>query len=201
MRTTVNRKILISIVLAAIYVALPLLILLDVIDFAHKFYALTLGGIMVYVFCRAIGITNSELGITANNAWRSIRSVLPFTLVLFGAGIFLWVNGYSRITPNENWYFFIFYIFIASPIQEFLYRAVLDTVFEKFGFHYSVKMMASSLLYSFVHIIYRDALVLVLAFVAGLIWYACYQKTKNLTGVSLSHAILGAITIIAGIIN
>ena len=59
----------------------------------------------------------------------------------------------------------------------------------------------SSLLYSFVHIIYRDFLTCLLTLIIGLIWYKNYEKNRNIIGISLSHAVLGAITIFAGIID
>lgn len=62
-------------------------------------------------------------------------------------------------------------------------------------------MVATSILYSFVHIIYKDALTLLLTLVIGLVWYEYYHKDKTLVGVSISHAILGVVTIIAGVIN
>lgn len=194
-------KILLLLFIFCIYIGLPLSILFGLIGFDYKFYALTVGGIIVYAVFHLFGFSNEDLGISAQNKKQSILYVLPITILLVIAGIILWVNGFSRITPNEKWTFFIFYIFVSSPIQEFLYRGALDSAFERLRIPYIVRMFSTSILYSFVHIIYRDWLTLVLTFIIGLIWYYCYQKTKNLIGVSISHAVLGIVTIVAGIIN
>jgi len=187
--------------LTLVYIGIPVLILAGLINFDYKFYALTIGAIVTYLFCRWMGLSNKELGITLIGAKKSMLHILPLTIVLAVAGAVLWFAGFSRISPNENWYFFIFYIFISSPVQEFLYRGVLEAVMEHSNFSFIAKMIFSSLLYSFVHVIYRDMLTLVLTFAIGLIWYFCYQKEKNLIGVSISHAVLGVVTIVAGIIN
>ncbi|MDR0813440.1 MAG: CPBP family intramembrane metalloprotease [Oscillospiraceae bacterium] len=198
---TAKRRVLFSCLLALVYIGLPLLLLFGVIDFNYKFYALTVGAIIVYAIGKMFKLSNAEMGITISGTKRSIIYILPLTIVLAIVGIIMWISGFSRITPNESWTFFIFYIFISSPVQEFLYRGVLEAAFLKFKMPYIVRMIVVSALYSFVHIIYRDFLTLVLTFVIGVIWFACYQKPKNLIGVSISHAVLGFVTIVAGIIN
>lgn len=184
-----------------IYIGLPLFILFGLINFAYKFYALTIGAIVVYGVFRLFGFTNIELGITVQNTKKAIIHVLPLTIILAIIGIGIWISGYARITPNEQWSFFLFYVFISSPVQEFLYRGVLEAALDKYKLPYMARMIISTALYSFVHIIYRDWLTILLTFMIGLIWYFCYQKTKNLVGVSISHAVLGVVTIVAGIID
>ena len=88
-----------------------------------------------------------------------------------------------------------------SPIQEFLYRGALTSIFRRMNLSGSRNWIMSSLLYSFVHIIYRDFLTCLLTLTIGLIWYKKYEYNRSLIGVSLSHAVLGAITIFAGIID
>lgn len=198
----IMKKIGICIFSLAIYVGMPLAILIDLIDFDFKFYALTIGAVIVYIFLKLMGFNNQELGISKNNLMRSLKRVLPFTIVLAILGGVLWMMGFSRITPNEDWYFFFFfYIFISSPIQEFLYRGALPAIIEKYTSNYYARLIISTALYSFVHIIYKDVLTLALTFVIGIIWFRAYDKDRNLFGVSISHAILGLVTIAAGIIN
>ena len=190
-----------SLFLVLVYVGLPVFILIGFIPFDYKFYVLTVGAVIVYVVARTTGLSNEALGITTNNAKPSVMAVLPFTLILVIIGIVIWISGYSRMTPNETWPFFIFYIFVSSPVQEFLYRGALPAFLRKRHFNNSSVCFISTFLYSFVHIIYKDWLTLLFTFAIGLIWFFCYNKSKNLIGVSFSHAILGVITIIAGIID
>lgn len=73
--------------------------------------------------------------------------------------------------------------------------------FEKIKEYKWLWLIASSICYAFVHIIYKDYLTCVITFIIGLIWYPIYRKDYNLFGVILSHIILGILTISLGIIN
>lgn len=184
-----------------VYIGLPVSILTNIVPFEYKFYLLTIGAIFVYIVCRLKKITNIDMGITCKNSLYSIRAVLPITLILAGAGVALWALGFSRMDPNESWWFFIFYIFISSPVQEFLYRGALPVFLQKLNVSIKCQLVLTSTLYSFVHIIYKDFITLLLTFFIGLIWFSDYKKSNNLLGVSISHAVLGVVTIVAGIID
>ncbi|MDO4753474.1 MAG: CPBP family intramembrane metalloprotease [Bacillota bacterium] len=187
--------------IAGIYIGLPILILVGVLPFDSKFYILTLGAAIVYFLARVLGISNAEMGITKYNCRKSIMAVLPITIFLALTGVALWALGFSRINPNETWKFYIFYIFISSPVQEFLYRGAIIGIISNMNFGYYVQLIVSSVLYSFVHIIYQDLITLCLTLIMGVIWFINYKKSNNIFGVSISHAVLGVVTIIAGIID
>lgn len=185
-----------------VYIALPLLILFKVLSFEHKFSFLTIGAVLVYILLRFLGFKNADIGISSLKIKESLLAVLPITLVLLIAAIVLFVTGAGqRFEPSETIYFYLFYLFISSPIQEFLYRGALTGIFNQLGLSENVKLFLTSILYSLVHIIYKDVLTLLLTFIIGLIWYKCYRKTNNLIGVSASHAVLGIVTIVTGVID
>jgi hypothetical protein len=130
-------RLIVSIIL---YIGLPLLILSGIIDFAYKFYALVIGAVCMFAVMRFSGFSNKDMGLTTGDTKKSILHILPITVVLLAIGLFMYFGGYSRITPNENWYFFIFYIFVSSPVQEFLYRGALLAVFESYRMKYVSQM-------------------------------------------------------------
>jgi membrane protease YdiL (CAAX protease family) len=59
--------------------------------------------------------------------------------------------------------------------------------------------MISAVLFAFLHAVYLDPLTGLLSFAAGIMWSIIYQRIPNLAGVSLSHAIIGIMAIMAGI--
>ena len=61
-------------------------------------------------------------------------------------------------------------------------------------------MLITAVTYAFIHIIYRDLLVLAATLVAGIAWGAIYRRWPNLIGVAISHAGLGASAISVGLI-
>lgn len=195
-----NNLILLSIV-SLIYITLPLLMLSGILSFDNKFLYLTIGAVIVYIAMRILGFDNQELGITTKGIRESIKKVIPITIILTILGLALIYFRISRFHPTETIWFYLFYLFISSPIQEFLYRGALTSIFRRMNLSDSRNWIVSSLLYSFVHIIYRDFLTCLLTLTIGLIWYKKYEYNRSLIGVSLSHAVLGAITIFAGIID
>ena len=194
-----KNKILLLIIMI-IYIFVPILIMFNNNLFNIKFYILTVLGILIFLLMKMFKISNSDLGITKNNLLECIKRNALLIAIFIIIIIILKIIGFDKITPNETIWFYIFYILVSCPIQEFLYRGIFG-YFEKNSKYKYLWVIVSSLLYSFVHIIYKDSLTCILTFIIGIIWFLLYRKDYNLTGVCLSHIILGILTISLGIIN
>lgn len=183
-----------------IYILVPILILFNSYLYEIKFYLLTGIGLIIFLLMKLFKINNKELGLTKNNLFKSIkRNLILIVLCIMIIFVFKMLH-MDKYNSNETVLFYIFYIFISCPIQEFLYRGVFGYFDMNSKYNY-LWIVISSLCYSFVHIIYRDILTCVLTFIIGIIWYIFYKKDKNLCGVTLSHMVLGIATIFLGIIN
>ena len=187
------------ILLMFIYLITPLLILLNKDLYDNKFYILTIVGCFIFIVFKLFKIKNSDLGIN-KNIISSIKRNIPLMLIFIIIIIVMKILGHSKYNPTETIYFYLFYIFISCPLQEFLYRGVFG-YFEKVYNNKYLFLILSSFCYSFVHIIYKDIITCILTFLIGIIWYLLYRKDYNLIGVSISHIILGILTISLGIIN
>ena len=194
-----KNKVLLSSILV-IYILLPILILFNNYLYDVKFYLLTGIGLGVFLLMKVFNISNKELGITKQNLWKSIKRNLILIALCVIIILILKLLHVDKYNPNETLYFYIFYIFISCPIQEFLYRGVFG-YFDMNSKYNFLWIILSSLCYSFVHIIYKDILTCLLTFIIGIIWYMLYKKDKNLSGVTLSHMVLGVATIVLGIIK
>ncbi len=190
----------VSILLLLFYLAMPILILLDVISFKYKFVVMVIFAIVSYVLLRLIGVKNQQLGISTDNLWLSIKTILPITIAFVILALIFYKLGWSRFEPTETFGFYLFYVFISSPIQEFLYRGMTTYFGGVFNLPIWVIIIVSSLLFAFVHIIYKDYALVISTFFLGLIWHYLYLKTNNLVGVSVSHAMVGILTIFLGLI-
>ena len=193
-----NKLLLILILL--IYLLVPILILYNSYLFKIKFYILTIIGVIIFILTKVFNIKNKDLGINKNNILKSIKRNLLLIIVSIIIIIIFKLLHIDKYNSNESIYFYIFYILISCPIQEFLYRGVFG-YFEKIYNNKYLWLIISSLLYSFIHIIYKDILTCILTFIIGIIWYILYRKDYNLVGVSISHIIIGILTISLGIIN
>lgn len=182
------------------YVAIPLLIFFGVLPFEHKFVFLVTYGVLVYLVLRCVGAKNAELGLTTKNWQTSLASVLGITLFFVVAALVAYKLIGARFEPTETLLFYLFYVFISSPVQEFLYRGATSYFGKTLGLSVWLTVLISAMLYSLVHVIYKDWVLVVATFILGIIWHLIYLKTDNLLGVSISHAIFGALTIFLGLI-
>ena len=194
-----KNKLLLSIILI-IYTLFPILIFFNDYLFKIKFYILTILGLVIFLIMKLFKVSNKELGISKDNLLKSIKRNILFIIGCIFIIIIFKVFHMDRYNSDETIYFYIFYILISCPLQEFLYRGVFG-YFEKIIGNKYLWLIISSFCYSFVHIIYKDLLTCVLTFIIGIVWYLLYRKDYNLVGVSLSHIILGILTIYLGIIN
>ena len=194
-----KNKLLLTIVLL-IYILCPILILFDNYLYEIKFYILTGIGIFIFILMKIFKISNKDLGITKENLSRSIKRNLILIVLSIIIIVIFKILHLDKYNPTETIYFFFFFLLVSCPIQEFLYRGVFG-YFEKTWNNKYLWLILSSICYSFVHIIYKDPLTCLLTFMIGIIWYLLYRKDYNLLGVSLSHIVLGILTIVLGIIN
>ena len=118
-----KNKILLFVVLL-IYIIVPIIIFNNEFLYNIKFYILTILGTFIYLLFRILKVKNADLGITKNNLFKSIkRNSLLIVIMVLGI-IVISLLGIKKYQSNETILFYIFYIFISCPIQEFLYRSV-----------------------------------------------------------------------------
>ncbi|OIO58836.1 MAG: hypothetical protein COZ46_04205 [Verrucomicrobia bacterium CG_4_10_14_3_um_filter_43_23] len=85
------------------------------------------------------------------------------------------------------------YILISSPIQELIFRGVLQSSLEEFlvsKYNVLLAVLVTNLIFAMMHL----AISFVLAassFFVGLFWSFLYRKHRSLVGVTLSHLIIG----------
>ena len=195
-----KRKVLFIIILI-LYILLPIFILNSVYLFKYKFYILTIVGLLIYLLLRLNKIYNKDLGIRKTNMLKSIKRNIPIVILGFMIIIVFKFLNFDKFIPTETIYFYLFYIFISCPIQEFLYRGVFGYFETNLIKNKYVILFLSSFCYSFVHIIYKDLFTCIITFLFGIVLYLLYRKDYNLLGVSISHIIIGVLTIYLGIVN
>ncbi|MHC5857256.1 lysostaphin resistance A-like protein [Nostoc sp.] len=131
----------------------------------------------------------------------SLKAIsLPTLGVTFLVLIHYITQGSRLDNSAYNWTFYVLFVGASSPVQEFLYRGFLFSIFSKAKLAKWLQILLSSLLYSFVHLIYRDLSTLVFTFIVGLLWGYYYAKLGNLYSIIVSHSVLGAIAILVGLV-
>ena len=187
--------------IVCVYLMLPILICIGIIPWNMKFVALIVGAAMMYILMRILGHTHSDIGITRQRTIYSLKTVLPITVALIiAAGLFLLLEK-PRFSPTEGIGFYVCYILISCPAQELLFRGILSRMLQELRLHRVLELGVAAALFGYAHIIYGDMLTVFVMSIVGLFWYRAYQRSSNLIGVTISHVVLGVMTIALGIID
>jgi uncharacterized protein len=185
----------------AFYVLPPAAIILHLIPFSFRFLLLATVAPLLFFIRPLETISNKELGITRNNLNESIIAIIPITLVL---ALLTVVSAAVTERRYDNSglsaFFYVFYVLISCSFQEFAYRGYLFPALDILSFGKWARIILVAVLYSFVHIIYIDVYILLSTLTAGLLWSIHYDRYRNLAGVTISHALLGVLTIGLGLI-
>ncbi|MDD3678833.1 MAG: CPBP family intramembrane metalloprotease [Patescibacteria group bacterium] len=146
-------------------------------------------------------ISARSLGFRADNFFDSLRLAGIFTAILmfflFGAAkIGIVEPKYSTESP----WFYLFYIFISVPLQEFVFRSLIFFEMDKYFKKGITKVALSALIFSFAHFSYQDPIVLSITLIVGLVWGYVYLSRPNFWTVTISHTLLGVATVFLGFV-
>jgi len=181
---------------------LPVILLVSgAVPFSFRWMVLAGIFLVSLMLSRLKGYRAEELGIRLSNLKQSLLANALFIIPVMA--LFLLVDDTAALVMKAEppkIFFFFFYVLIASPLQEFLFRSFLFAEMNHSGItRASAQIVVSAASFAFLHIIYLDAFTTLATFAAGLVFAGIYRKYPNLAGVSLSHAVIGTLAILAGI--
>ncbi|NMG08994.1 type II CAAX endopeptidase family protein [Brasilonema sp. UFV-L1] len=183
------------------YILPVLVIYLGLVPFSWRFYILILAAIAIFNIARLYRFSALELGFTKKYLVTSLFAIALPTLASALLMFIYYIMQGARIDNSAyKWTFYLFFVGVSSPVQEFLYRGFLFGIFSRAKLAIWVQILLSTLLYSFVHLIYRDVPTLLSTFILGMFWGCHYAKYRNLYSIIISHSLLGAIAILVGLV-
>jgi len=188
-------------ILVAFYTPVTL-IWLDVIPFRYRFFLAFIVMALTIPYILKRRFNWSELGFRRDTLKGSLKwnlGVSSFFLVL----LYIFYNaGWIELAQVRLWpIFLLLYIVVLTPVQEFFFRSILFAEMKKVRIRNPLPIIAlSSLSYGFLHVIYQKPAMLVATLLMGVVWGCIYYKYPNFWGVTISHALLGAVAITAGMI-
>lgn len=201
MPKNVDKSVRVIVIILFFYILPPIAVSLNIISFNLRFVLLTFVAPLLFLLRPSTDTRNADFGITSQNIGKSLVEAIPVTLILALPLLILSaVNERRYDNSNLTILFYAFYVLISCPFQEFAYRGYLLHAMEIIGLRTWIRIAIAAILYSFVHIIYRDIYILLFTLLAGAAWSVHYNKFRNLAGVTLSHAILGILTIVLGFV-
>lgn len=187
------------------YLEIILLATIPVVLLILNFVPLNLRGgmlivILFLVFFMAFKdkMSLKDLGLRTDNLRKSLLTYFLFTVVGVIGLVVLSILLDKK--PIENWWTYSHLQWAFIPIslaQEFVYRSFAQTKLQKLGKPF-MAILTITFLYSGMHILWRDPLVITMTFVGGLGWGYLWYKYPNFYLISISHAILNFLAIYLG---
>ncbi|MCF7560839.1 CPBP family intramembrane metalloprotease [Sabulilitoribacter multivorans] len=96
------------------------------------------------------------------------------------------------LNKPKLWFFilFIYSIFSVYP-QELIYRTFFFKRYLKLINNKAVLIFVNAIVFSLAHLFFKNALILGLTFLGGVLFAITYNKTKSTVLVSIEHAVYG----------
>lgn len=183
------------------FILMPATIALRLIPFEWRFVLLTAITLVLFFLRPTKQTQNTDLGIKRQNTVKSVVEIIPVTVLLAIPIMVIAVVSEPRYDNSGlTVLFYVFYVLLSCPFQEFAYRGYLFHALDILQVRKWQRIAVAAILYSFVHIIYDDPYILLSTFIAGFLWNIYYDVQRNLVGVTFSHAVLGLLTIALGLI-
>jgi hypothetical protein len=188
-------------VLAAFYLP-PLLIVLGLIPFAYRHVVLVAVAAALAVLAWLRSVPARDLGLRTDNLKLALTVNAALALLVGSALLAAWWLGLARQPRAVDWRWFApFYVLVSCPAQEFACRGFLFAEMRRRGIGGAGAQIAvSAVTYAFLHIVYKDWLAFLAPLVIGIVWGAVYRRWPSLWGVASSHAVLGLISIMIGLV-
>lgn len=169
----------------------------DIVSPELKYHVLIGMSILLLIYSRINRIKFKDLGFTKRNLAISLtRVMVPSFLVAICILAIYFLGWFRSDNPPAPWSFYIFYIFISSSLQEFIYRGFLFHLLTQAQVDRLWIILITSGLYGFMHIIF-DIPSVIFTFIIGLYWGWVYDKDRNIYSVMASHSILGSLSLLA----
>jgi len=185
----------------AILMAIPALIYVDIIPYGWRFFMLLALGVIFSVLSYVRGYTLNELGFRKDNIRKAFLVQVPILLGFLFVLSFSHKLGFVEREFMSKELFLLFYALISSPFQEFIYRSYMFALLKRCGWENRfVFVLFMVIPFAFVHIIYHNILTLIFALIAGVFWSYTYIRQANLFAVSFSHAVIGFVALVLGVV-
>lgn len=183
-----------------LYIVLPLLFFLNIIP--SKFLIPTLIFLLFYtLFILKINFIPMRLNFTKTE-FISVLIRFIFMGILFIILSYMYFpKTFLQLFNNEFKIFLvliILYPFLSVLPQEMLYR---EFFFKRYGFNLNpkIRLLFNAFIFMWAHIVFGNGTVLVLTFIAGLLFAYTYLKSRSLLLVCIEHTLYGYLLFVSGL--
>ena len=153
----------------------------------------------IYVIYFLLKVEKKRFKISLNINWKPFwkATIVKLLLIILITTLYVWFTDSSQLfvvlrTKPILWVVILFvYSFLSVYPQELLYRTFFFQRYQSLFKNENLFMFVNAILFSLGHLFFKNALVIVLTFLGGLLFAFTFNKTKSTLLVSIEHAIYG----------
>lgn len=189
------------ILLLIFYIGSVLLLYFGIVPYESRNWLLLVMTCIMIIYVMVKRFSLHDLGFTSSHLKGSLLLNGIFTLIVVSGLIA--ANKFRLMRPASipsYQFFFLFYIFVSCPCQEFLYRSIVFAEFQRRKIAPLYFIIVSAINYTFLHVFYNDSLTLAVTLIGGLVWGYIYSRHPNFWGVAVSHILIGATSLLTGLV-
>ncbi len=187
-------------IIGLLYILPVILIITGIVPFGFRFITLGIVGLLIILSSILKKAPLYEVGFNQNNLIPALKNIFPITVICTISSI-LYYHFYGARIDNSGIpvYFYVFYMLVSAPLQEFLYRSYIFYILSEVNLS-RYFLIISAVLYALAHVIYNDIPTVVMSLIIGIYWAYHYTRFKNLYSIAFSHIVLGIVAIATGIL-
>lgn len=192
MGTTIYR----SLELLILFVGIPISFTLDFPVWIKMMIGLLGFSYVVFVLLR---IEKNQFKISDHLNWKQfwLKTLLKLMGIAIITTLYMWIFDSSNlyiVIRNKPMLWvailFIYALFSVYP-QELIYRTFFFQRYQALFKNDTLFILVNAGLFSLAHLFFRNALVMFLTFIGGILFALTFKKTKSTVLVSIEHAIYG----------
>jgi membrane protease YdiL (CAAX protease family) len=179
-----------------IFVLVPISLVID-ISIRLQIGMIILG--FIYVLIVMVGVEKTRIHINKHIEWRKFWKLTLIKFIVIACVALLYVsilepeNLFKPVKKDYRiWLLFLgIYSFLSVYPQELIYRTFFFQRYQDLFKNEYVFILVNAALFSLAHLFFRNTMVMIIAFIGGLLFAFTFKKTKSTLLVSIEHAIYG----------
>ncbi len=186
-----------------LYILIPLSIFLGWIPYEMRYYAMTFLLMAISLYAISESFDKKNLGFRWDNFKKAffLHAIISLPLIISSVILVRIFETVRTLEAPESLGFYIMYLTISGPVQEWLYRAVPFAAIKKHTqWNKNIQILVLSFNFAWLHIIYHDWIIYLASLIMGTIWTIIYTRYPNYGAIAIVHALVGFIAIWFGII-
>lgn len=160
----------------------------------------------IYVIYYLLKIEKNTFKISPNINWKLFwtETGIKLSLIIIITTFYVWVTDSNQLfivlrTKPLLWVVILFvYSLLSVYPQELLYRTFFFQRYQSLFKNEKLFVFINAIIFSLGHLFFKNALVIVLTFLGGLLFAITFNKTKSTLLVSIEHTIYGCWLFTAG---